>query len=399
MAMSADDFKAVYLAALKDPEIKKELGIDDLKKKVDDIESTLLAKGTEISKLQHDTSVNDKSVKALKNRVSTLEADVEEFEQYKRRNNLRISGISEEENEDIFKKLKDLCNDKLDCDIVDEDIIQVKRMGKPGKPNRQVLVEFSSLRIQQKVFAAKKKLKPVTNTTQSIWLNEDLSPKRSQILYSARNAKRQGLLEDCWSYRGVILVKTKHTKQIRRIQSMDELQTITGMGTEVSESSGTKVLEDGSILFFTKKSMLSNFYPCEFGLDTKEYNCAEQAIQRHRALLANDMQSAQTILDMIVPKDMKSRGDSLKLNVRKWHQNAPAILDKVLYEKFTQSEELQNYLINTKEVQLYEASPCETFGIGMHIDDKNIRDKTKWHTDFRNLTGEALMRLRTTLVA
>ena len=56
-----------------------------------------------------------------------------ELEQYSRRTTLRVSGVSESENEDIVDKMLHLSNDKLELDppLTYENIDKIYRVGKP----------------------------------------------------------------------------------------------------------------------------------------------------------------------------------------------------------------------------------------------------------------------------
>jgi hypothetical protein len=61
--------------------------------------------------------------------------------------------------------------------------------------------------------------------------------------------------------------------------------------------------------------------------------------------------------------------------------------------KFSQNEKLKEFLLNTQEKILVEASPYDKiWGIGMDENDKDILDPSKWKGE--NLLGKALMKVR-----
>ena len=43
----------------------------------------------------------------------------------------------------------------------------------------------------------------------AIWFNEDLTKTRSELLFRARKAKKQGQIEGVWTSDGTVLVKNK----------------------------------------------------------------------------------------------------------------------------------------------------------------------------------------------
>ena len=47
-----------------------------------------------------------------------------------------------------------------------------------------------------------------------LYLNDDLTRSRAQLLYECRQAKKKELIADCWSYDGSIIVKTITNKML-----------------------------------------------------------------------------------------------------------------------------------------------------------------------------------------
>ena len=63
------------------------------------------------------------------------------------------------------------------------------------------------------------------------------------------------------------------------------------------------------------------------------------------------------------------------------------------YLKFSQNAPLREFLLQTKDKILVEASPVDKiWGIGMSADDENVQNPMKWRG--QNLLGFALMRAR-----
>ena len=161
-----------------------------------------------------------------------------DYEQYSRRNSLRISGLEEDQSEDVPQKVLDLFNDKMKVSppVTPYHIHRIHRTGpeKTGVP-RQVLVKFATYRVRDKVFRSKRNLKEETShvpspqtapssnyetSKQKMFLNEDLTRARSNLLWRARLLKKDKVISDCWSWIGTILIKNTAGKIIRSVSEL-----------------------------------------------------------------------------------------------------------------------------------------------------------------------------------
>lgn len=101
--------------------------------------------------------------------------------QHSRRENIRISGIVEEEDEVLLDKLSSICS-VMGVNVNNADIISCHRVGNKGRPNipRTVIVRCTR-DFKSKVFTNKKTLhgKP---EFRMIYFNEDLTTLRFKLL-------------------------------------------------------------------------------------------------------------------------------------------------------------------------------------------------------------------------
>ena len=58
-----------------------------------------------------------------------------------------------------------------------------------------------------------------------LFLNDDLTRSRTQLLYECRQAKKKQLVTDCWSYDGYIIVKTRTNKMLS-IKTSSDLKSV-----------------------------------------------------------------------------------------------------------------------------------------------------------------------------
>lgn len=166
---------------------------------------------------------------ALKARVNRLEQQMDDAEQYSRRNCLRLANIPETNSEDsdsIVLKLADTMNISLTPIEIDRS----HRIGKPGKKlHRDIIVKFTTYRARERMFTNRAKLKD--SEMNGIYVNEDLTKTRSKILYEARKCVKaeQPRLMGAWSSDGKILIKDLDSK-VHRITSVDDLSTYAVQG-------------------------------------------------------------------------------------------------------------------------------------------------------------------------
>lgn len=163
--------------------------------------------------------------RALLARVSNLEKAVDQGEQYSRRNNLRITGYRETENENTDDIVLKIAAD-IGSDIELSDIDRSHRVGRPGvnrtKP-RDVIVKFTSYRARQILYKKRTALKD--SGYAGTFLNEDLTKLRSQVLFEARKVVKADRAKGAWSSDGNILIRD-HADIVHRLTSMTELSGI-----------------------------------------------------------------------------------------------------------------------------------------------------------------------------
>lgn len=124
-----------------------------------------------------------------------------------------------------------------------------------------------------------------------------------------------------------------------------------------------------------------------------QFSSAEQFMMLHKALTANDIESAHKIMNTQNVREQKAIGREVSnFDAGKWD----AVKVRVVYEgnkcKFTQNPELMKALIATQGKTLVEAAPDDTiWGIGLAKDDVRSNQRATWlGTNYLGLVLTAL---------
>lgn len=154
---------------------------------------------------------------------------------------------------------------------------------------------------------------------------------------------------------------------------------------------------DQAMVFFSRFSPLSNHHPSKFTLDNKTFHTMEQFLPFKRAEISKDEPLMDKALQVKDPVEAKSILNALRQTyIQEWQEQRSNFAMEGLAAKFKQNEHLAEFLRNTRDILLGEASKNPSLGIGMTPEDKQVLDTTKWNPS-GNLLGNLLMQLRSDL--
>lgn len=138
----------------------------------------------------------------------------------------------------------------------------------------------------------------------------------------------------------------------------------------------------------------SQWWPCTFVVDGVTYNCAEQYMMAEKARLFGCDDIVELILKETNPKKHKDYGRMVRnYDDAIWEQHRYNVVLKGNIAKFSQNEDLKQFLLNTGDKILVEASPYDgIWGIKKRATDNGVKNPNTWNG--RNLLGFALMEAR-----
>ena len=163
------------------------------------------------------------SVKTNTSKIESMEHEIDEMKQVERNKNVIIRGLPA--GRDVTKLAIDMMNEKLQANINGTHIRYAIRMrnGRNGNDsdetnNGPVRVALKSFDMKEKIFKNRAKLK-----SSNVWMSEDLTPRKSELAYKARECVRQGLALQTWTVNGTIFIKTRHGNRPTKIMTEDDL--------------------------------------------------------------------------------------------------------------------------------------------------------------------------------
>lgn len=153
---------------------------------------------------------------------------------------------------------------------------------------------------------------------------------------------------------------------------------------------GHQPSKDGSIT----QSCFSQWWMAKFEVNGHNFPSAEHFMMAEKARLFNDEEIFSRVLKAKSPAEAKKLGRLVKnFDAKLWDEKKFEIVIEGNFHKFSQHSELKEFLINTKERVLVEASPVDKiWGIGLAADNSNIENPLLWKGE--NLLGYALMVVR-----
>lgn len=181
-----------------------------------------------INWLRAEMRAKDNKILELERKVSVLETSLDDLEQYTRRNSLRLQGLPELEGEETTEVALKAINENLQLTppLSTQELDRVHRVGpRDNNKPRGIIIKFATYRSRQRVYSKKKDLFTREPNKPRLFLNEDLTKPRAQLLAKARSYKRDNRLKGAWSADGRLLVLTNRNV-VRPIRSITDLEQI-----------------------------------------------------------------------------------------------------------------------------------------------------------------------------
>ncbi|MDP5209926.1 NADAR family protein [Microbulbifer sp. 2205BS26-8] len=145
------------------------------------------------------------------------------------------------------------------------------------------------------------------------------------------------------------------------------------------------------------KSCLSQWYESPFESDGNRFHTAEHFMMYEKAKLFGDNSAAENSLAVADPGAAKAIGRQVEgFDQELWDKKKFDIVVQANLAKFKGNQALKEFLLNTGDRVLVEASPVDkVWGVGLAEDDDKCQNPKKWKG--LNLLGFALIAVRSKL--
>jgi ribA/ribD-fused uncharacterized protein len=156
---------------------------------------------------------------------------------------------------------------------------------------------------------------------------------------------------------------------------------------------GHQAPRDGNV----NKSCFSQWYEAPFVAGGAAYRTAEHFMMAEKARLFGDEAIRQAVLKSRTPGEAKKLGRQIAgFDEGTWLRERFQVVVAANLEKFAQNVALRDFLVQTGERVLVEASPVDSiWGIGLAADHADAARPDQWPG--LNLLGFALMEVRARL--
>lgn len=327
--------------------------------------------------------IMDAAMKAALERISNVEKVANDNSHTLKNANLVIEGLLETNGENCKSKALEIFQ-VLEGKCQADDIITAYRVGQVSNDDkfpRPMVVKMADPRIKTVLMEQKGKL--MHGKFNMIFLNDDLPPELKK--------QRRTLREIC---------KFAHQTGYRNCKASGSKLTIEGKTYRFDTlhllpkdlqmcNIRTRLVGDG-LGFQSEVSYLSNFFPATVKIEHLSFSSAEQAFQFFKVRTCKREDTATQILSMSNPRKIKEAGDSIPSKAV-WEANKEAFMRSIAYSKFVQNKDLQEKLLNTGNLPLYECTKNRWWGCGWRLDDPNWPEKSP---PGLNKMGEILMDVR-----
>lgn len=200
-----------------------ETNLKPLHDEIRSLRDTIATQQGVISNLSHENIELSSSLSNANRKINELSVAQDELEQYGRRNILRFHRVPLDalQARNTDQVIVNLCNDRLAVSppITLSDIDRSHTIGRIVNGVGQIICKFNTWNCKFRVSQCKKNLKNHRSPLFNVFVTEDLTAKRREIVQSLIKAKTNNSIHSFWTTDGRIFYK--HGEQTAKIQVKD----------------------------------------------------------------------------------------------------------------------------------------------------------------------------------
>ena len=372
-----DDIKGTATSALTLAQ-HNEQSIQTMSSRIDSLETTCAKLSVENKSINIRNDKLEFTCEQLSNENRQLKQHTNNLDNYSRRSNVVIRGITEpqqESNADCERAARDFFKDQLK--LSDDVVGAVKferchRLGNRAAFRRPAIVRFSNYKDKLIVWDAKFKL---TDHRFSVSDNfsRDTEFRRRKLFAIHKKAKTMDKFKKKTTLNGDILVVDSVRYSIDNLQMLPPELNPRQFG---EKSNGTHLVFGG---IHSDHQPFTNWYPSKLCYKEHRFGSVEQAYQWAKATYAKDTRVARKLLYTTNPRVAKNLGRSVKgLTATTWDAEKKNIMKELVSIKFTDNADLKKELLDSNDLKLADAGLDLFYGIGLTMSSSDIFDPAQW---------------------
>ena len=213
-------------------ELRKVIAKNNDAREVEKLKKDLISQTKYVASLELELGRVKKASKQQKNDIEDLQGNLDELEQYTRKNSLECYGIPEDVG---------ISTDEIVCKVaqVESEKIEISHRLNRKKGIKPKIAKFANRKDKAKCYKARLiRLKDVTLSTifptylgtsladQRVFINENLTAYRSEMMKLAIEKRREDNNLSTWSLDGKIFIKTSPTGRPRQMFSIDDVKQL-----------------------------------------------------------------------------------------------------------------------------------------------------------------------------
>ena len=160
------------------------------------------------------------------------------------------------------------------------------------------------------------------------------------------------------------------------VDNLDELDGELSMKKFNERSNDATIVIGG---MYSDFHPLSNYYRSQFIFQNRKYTSIEQAYQHQKALLFDDQDTADQIIDTHDPSAAKRLSFKIKgFKEQVWNEKRYDIMLELTKRKFSQNPTLATELLATGTKKIAESGKHRFFAVGLSITHKDVLSEGVW---------------------
>lgn len=304
--------------------------------------------------------------------------------------NIIIGGLDEKPGEDLEHRITNWLQVVLGLTGIH--IAYIARMGKPKlNSKRSIMVKITNPLDRKRIWGARSKLKETPENRQySVRMDVPVQFRyMNKYLYMVKEAANKGAKSKNKTYARVFDYKLIIGGRAYRPDQLENLPY------GLRPSSLCTPRNDDAIIFFGLPSPLSMHHHAPFILEGQWFQNMEQYWAYKKLYTLGRNEEAEEIRADPSPFESRKKLNEIREACAKmpaWTEKAKTVLQEGLLAKFSQNPKLKQFLLETGDRKVGEASTDAFWGTGLRIGQENDLDHTFWTG--QNTLGVQLMELR-----